>query len=92
MYRLIGNVMNKNTFFSKLNKLGLTLTKEHTMYQSPTEVWKETTFKKGDVELIVTDKNDEVLYDTIVYIDSNDLGTTLYSSAKDCINHLSTIK
>ncbi len=78
------NVMNKSNFFLSLETNGFQ-TKNTNLMDSKGE-FKETYFTKGDVQLIVTTKGNDVLWDVIVYSDKNDSGSTIFSNEKDVFN------
>ena len=73
--------MNKSNIFLSLETNGFQ-TKNTYLMDSNGE-FKETYFTKGDVQLIVTTKGNDVLWDTIVYSDKNDSGSTIFSNEND---------
>ena len=73
--------MNKSNFFLSLENCGFQ-TKNTNLMDSNGE-FKETYFTKRDVQLIVTTKGNDVLWDTIVYSDKNDSGSTIFSNEND---------
>lgn len=77
------NVMNKSNFFLSLENCGFQ-TKQTNLMDSKGE-FKETYFTKGDVQLIITTKGNDVLWDVIVYSDKNDSGSTFFSNENDVI-------
>ena len=78
--------MNKSNFFLSLETNGFETGNTYLMDNEGK--YKETYFTKGDIELIVTTYGNEVLWDTIVYSDKNDSGSTIFSNEKDVFNFL----